>query len=105
MPQLFAAILLKSAQRSARPFRKFRGGHAPLGAPDSPPSGPRREGEPHETRFRSDECGDATAVHRRILLDTRWRQIGLGVIRANDAGGVYAGQSVVILAAEFGLRR
>jgi uncharacterized protein YkwD len=43
--------------------------------------------------------------HRRILLDTRWRQVGLGVIRADGAGGIYGGQSVLILAAEFGLRR
>jgi uncharacterized protein YkwD len=47
----------------------------------------------------------ASPEHRRILLDTRWRQVGLGVIRADGAGGVYGGQSVVILAAEFGVRR
>lgn len=47
----------------------------------------------------------ASPAHRRILLDKRWRQIGLGVIRANGAGGIYGGQSVVIMAAEFGLRR
>jgi uncharacterized protein YkwD len=47
----------------------------------------------------------ASPEHRRILLDTRWRQVGLGVIRADGAGGVYGEQSVVILAAEFGLRR
>jgi uncharacterized protein YkwD len=47
----------------------------------------------------------ASPEHRRILLDTHWRQVGLGVIRADGAGGVYGGQNVVILAAEFGLRR
>lgn len=47
----------------------------------------------------------ASPEHRRILLDKRWRQVGLGVIRADAAGGIYGGQSVVILAAEFGLRR
>jgi uncharacterized protein YkwD len=47
----------------------------------------------------------ASPEHRRILLDKRWRQLGLGVIRADGAGGIYGGQSVVILAAEFGLRR
>jgi uncharacterized protein YkwD len=47
----------------------------------------------------------ASPEHRRILLDKRWRQVGLGVIRADGAGGFYGGQSVVILAAEFGLRR
>jgi len=44
-------------------------------------------------------------AHRSILLDRRWRQVGLGVIRATGAGGIYSGQSVVIVAAEFGLRR
>ena len=34
----------------------------------------------------------------------RWRQIGLGVIAADRAGGVYGGQDVVVLAAEFGVR-
>jgi uncharacterized protein YkwD len=44
-------------------------------------------------------------VHRRILLDKRWSHVGLGVIRAGGAGGIYGGRSVVIVAAEFGLRR
>jgi len=43
--------------------------------------------------------------HHRILLDQRWRQVGLGVIAADGAGGVYGGQDVVVLAAEFGVRR
>jgi uncharacterized protein YkwD len=47
----------------------------------------------------------ASPTHRRILLDKRWRQVGLGVIRADGAGGIYGGRSVVIMAAEFGLRR
>jgi uncharacterized protein YkwD len=47
----------------------------------------------------------ASPEHRRILLSKTWRQVGLGVIRAEGAGGVYDGQSVVILAAEFGIRR
>jgi uncharacterized protein YkwD len=42
--------------------------------------------------------------HRRILLGTTWRQVGLGVIRADRAGGFYDGKDVVILAAEFGTR-
>jgi uncharacterized protein YkwD len=44
-------------------------------------------------------------VHRRILLDKRWSHVGLGVIRASGAGGIYGRQGVVIVAAEFGLRR
>ena len=47
----------------------------------------------------------ASPEHHRILLDKRWRQIGLGVIAAGGAGGVYGGQDVVVLAAEFGVRR
>ena len=39
-----------------------------------------------------------------VLADVaaRWRQFGLGVNRADDAGGLYAGQSVVILAQSSG---
>lgn len=47
----------------------------------------------------------ASPEHRRILLGRRWRQLGLGVVAANGAGGVYSGQDVVVLAAEFGVRR
>ena len=47
----------------------------------------------------------ASPEHRRILLTRSWRQIGLAAIRADNAPGVYGGQSVVILAAEFGIRR
>jgi uncharacterized protein YkwD len=47
----------------------------------------------------------ASPEHRRIMLSTTWRHVGLGVIRADGAGGIYGGQSVLILAAEFGTRR
>ena len=47
----------------------------------------------------------ASPEHRRILLSKTWRQVGLGVIRADSAGGYYEGKNVVILAAEFGIRR
>ena len=43
--------------------------------------------------------------HHRILLDRRWRQVGLGVVAADSAPGVYGGQNIVVLAAEFGVRR
>lgn len=42
--------------------------------------------------------------HRRILLSKTWKQVGLGAIRADAAGGFYQGRDVVILAAEFGTR-
>jgi uncharacterized protein YkwD len=47
----------------------------------------------------------ASPEHHRILLDKRWRQIGLGAVAADGAGGVFGGQTVVVLAAEFGVRR
>jgi uncharacterized protein YkwD len=47
----------------------------------------------------------ASPEHRRILLSKSWRQVGLGVVRATGAGGVYGGRDVLILAAEFGVRR
>jgi uncharacterized protein YkwD len=47
----------------------------------------------------------ASPSRRRILLDKRWRQVGIGVVQADNAGGVYLGENVVIVAGEFGLRR
>jgi uncharacterized protein YkwD len=47
----------------------------------------------------------ASPAHRRTLLEKRWRQVGIGVVQASAAGGVYEGQNVVIIAGEFGLRR
>lgn len=42
--------------------------------------------------------------HRRILVAPYWREIGVGVIRADRAGGVFGGRTVYIAAAEFGAR-
>ena len=42
--------------------------------------------------------------HRRVMLTPQWRQLGVGVVKAADAPGVYGGQTVVVAAAEFGLR-
>jgi uncharacterized protein YkwD len=47
----------------------------------------------------------ASPAHRRVLLDKRWRHVGIGVVQAGGAGGVYEGQNVAIVAGEFGLRR
>jgi uncharacterized protein YkwD len=60
---------------------------------------------PEVTARQAVEMWLASPEHRRILLDRSWRQVGLGAVRAEGAGGVYGGQSVVILAAEFGIRR
>jgi uncharacterized protein YkwD len=47
----------------------------------------------------------ASPAHRRILLDKRWRQVGLGVVQAENAPGYFGGQTVTVAAAEFGVRR
>lgn len=47
----------------------------------------------------------ASPAHRRTLLDKNWKQVGVGVVRAGAAGGVYGGGDVVIVAGEFGVRR
>jgi uncharacterized protein YkwD len=40
--------------------------------------------------------------HRKILVAPYWREIGVGVIRAENAAGVFGGRTVYIAAAEFG---
>jgi subtilisin family serine protease/uncharacterized protein YkwD len=42
--------------------------------------------------------------HRRILVAPYWREIGVAVVRADGAGGVFGGRTVFIAAAEFGAR-
>lgn len=42
--------------------------------------------------------------HRRIMLAAPWRELGIGIVRADGAGGVYAGRNVYVVAAEFGAR-
>lgn len=46
----------------------------------------------------------ASPPHRKVMLAPRWRQLGVGVVDAANAPGVYNGQKVVVVAAEFGLR-
>jgi uncharacterized protein YkwD len=78
-----------------------------------PPSGARRWGAgenlawstPAVTARQAVQMWLASPEHRRILLSKTWRQVGLGVVRATGAGGFYGGRDVVILAAEFGIRR
>ena len=46
-----------------------------------------------------------SAGHRANILDRRWRQVGVGAVLANDAGGAYAGTgTAALVAAEFGRR-
>ena len=42
--------------------------------------------------------------HRKILVARYWREIGVSVIRAENAAGVFGGRTVYIAAAEFGAR-
>jgi uncharacterized protein YkwD len=42
--------------------------------------------------------------HRKVLLAPSWRELGLGVVHAPRATGVYGGQDVYVVAAEFGAR-
>jgi subtilisin family serine protease/uncharacterized protein YkwD len=42
--------------------------------------------------------------HRRVMLGLEWRELAIGVVRAERAGGVFAGRAVYLVAAEFGAR-
>ena len=42
--------------------------------------------------------------HRQNLLAPRWREVGIGGVRALAASGVYEGLDVTILTADFGVR-
>jgi hypothetical protein len=39
------------------------------------------------------------------LLTARWREVGLSAVHVNSAPGVYGGNAVTILTADFGVRR
>ena len=43
--------------------------------------------------------------HRQNLLTAAWREVGIAAVHASAAPGVYAGQDVTILTADFGVRR
>jgi len=43
-------------------------------------------------------------THRRVLLTKSWRELGIGIVSAVRAPGLYGGRDVQIAAAEFGLR-
>lgn len=46
----------------------------------------------------------ASPGHRRVLLMASWRELGIGVVRAQGAGGQFGGADVYIAAADFGVR-
>ena len=43
--------------------------------------------------------------HRANILNPRWREIGIGAVRSNTAGGVFNHVPVTIITADFGVRR
>jgi subtilisin family serine protease/uncharacterized protein YkwD len=45
-----------------------------------------------------------SATHRRVLLTPEWRELGIAVVSAQRAPGVFAGYDVSLAAAEFGAR-
>jgi uncharacterized protein YkwD len=47
----------------------------------------------------------ASPPHRANILSPRWHEIGVAAARFDSAGGVYDGQSVMIVTTDFGVRR
>jgi uncharacterized protein YkwD len=45
-----------------------------------------------------------SAPHRQNLLTAAWREVGIAAVHASAAPGVFAGQDVTILTADFGVR-
>jgi uncharacterized protein YkwD len=44
----------------------------------------------------------ASPVHRAILLDAAWAFVGIAVVHAATAPGVYEGQATTVITADFG---
>jgi uncharacterized protein YkwD len=44
----------------------------------------------------------ASPEHRRVLLDPRWHELGLGTVESRAAPGVYGGGAATVIAADFG---
>ena len=47
----------------------------------------------------------ASPEHRAVLLAPQWREIGLSVVHVPAAEGVFGGQDVAIVTADFGVRK
>ena len=47
----------------------------------------------------------ASAPHRANLLSSRWREVGLSAIHAENAPGDFGGQAATIITADFGYRK
>jgi len=46
----------------------------------------------------------ASPPHREELLDPRFRELGISALRALAAPGIFGGQAVVLIVADFGVR-
>jgi uncharacterized protein YkwD len=44
-------------------------------------------------------------AHRANILNPRWRDIGIGAVESNTAGGTFTHRPVTIITTDFGLRR
>jgi uncharacterized protein YkwD len=46
----------------------------------------------------------ASPAHRSILLSAKWREVGVGVVFSQAAGGTFGGSPVWLVTADFGKR-
>jgi len=78
--------------------------------PKKPADGAWRVGEnlvwssPRLSAQRALELWLSSPPHRQNLLTAAWREVGIAAVHASSAPGVYAGQDVTILTADFGVR-
>ena len=47
----------------------------------------------------------ASPPHRRTLYSRLWRDVGLGAVAAESAPGVFGGEAMTVVTADFGMRR
>jgi uncharacterized protein YkwD len=75
-----------------------------------PPDGAWRVGEnlvwssPQLSARRALELWLNSPPHKQNLLTAAWREVGIAAVHASSAPGVFSGQDVTILTADFGVR-
>ncbi len=47
----------------------------------------------------------ASSEHRRVLLSSGWRVFGVGVVRSTHDTGIFAGREVLLVTADFAVKR
>jgi Uncharacterized protein with SCP/PR1 domains len=57
--------------------------------------------KPHETV----ERWLASPEHRAVLLSRRWRVFGVGVVRSAHGAGIFRGRTVMLVTADFAVKR